>query len=165
MSAYNYNTIFVKGDGLEKESKGYGGSIYPGHLIQVHSTTQVKVHATAGGHAQKAFAVEDEEQGNTIDDKYDVGLNLKYKVAQRGAEVFAWLKEGESVSVGDPLESAGTGELQKHTAAASNSDGAFDEGGETIYTDNIVGYALETVDLSSSSGADSASRRILIEVA
>lgn len=109
-------SVRVKGDGVPCEALA-SGSITPGHLVELTSATQdtVKVHATAAGEAQRAFAVEDDLQGNDIDDVYSSGANVLYAIFNRGDEVYAILATGQTVTKGDKLESAGNGQLRKLT--------------------------------------------------
>ena len=76
-------------------------------------------------------------------------------------QIVSILKEGETAVIGSELESAGDGDMQVHTADTADEglDSASDT--TTIYQEAIVGIALEAKDLSDSSGADPATRRIL----
>lgn len=147
------NTIILKGDPIRKE-KVAGAAITPGHLLQRTSADKVVVHATAGGNAAKLFAIENDLFGNGITDAYAANDTVQFVFARPGDEIQAILKDGETAVIGSPLESAGDGTLQVHVVDSTGP----------IETDVIVGYALEAVDLSDSSGADP-SARINIEVA
>lgn len=123
--------------------------ITPGHLVELLSTNKVRVHATASGNAlPKMFALEDELQGKEIDDAYVADDPVQIWVCQPGEVVYAILKDGVSYSIGDPLESAGDGTLQKVVA---DSTGVY-------YTNQIVGIVFEALDLSGSSGEESTMR-------
>ena len=156
-----YNTIFVQGDGVRHEAIA-NAALYPGQLVELMSTGKVRKHATAAGNVYlKAFAVEDDIQGNVINTQYASAALVQYNVAQRGDWVYAYLKEGENVVIGDPLESSGAGDLQKHTIdVASDADSTP----TSIYSMAVVAVAREAVDLSGSSGEDPTTRRILVEV-
>ncbi len=158
MASTTKKTIILKGMGIRKE-RAADGAITPGHLVYLKSTDKVGVHATAGGNAQKAFAFEDDLQGGAIATAYADGAIVQYEVMQRGSEVNALIADGESIAIGDPLESAGDGTLQKHTPPVDSSAEIT-----TIYADSIVGYALEAVDMSGSSAADP-SGRCAVEIA
>jgi len=124
-------------------------AITPGHLLEL-TTTGVKVHATAGGNVKgHLFALEDELQGNGIATAYAVSAKTQVWVAQRGEQVYALLANGETATIGMQLESAGDGTLQEHTP---DVDSASDV--TTIYGNQIVGIALEAVDMSGSSAVD-----------
>lgn len=146
-------TIVLKGKGIRKEFAA-AAAITPGHLLEMASATTVKVHATAGGNANHMFAVEDDLQGKTISNAYASAARVQCEVLERGAEVYALLADGQNVSAGDFLESAGDGTLQKHTADVSS---------DANTTNQIIAIALEAVDMSGSSGADP-SGRIKVEL-
>lgn len=124
-------------------------AITPGHLVELMSTNKVRAHATASGNAlPKMFALEDELQGKEIDDDYAAADPVQVWVCQPGEVVNALLKDGETIVIGDALESAGDGTLQK---VAADSTGIY-------YYNQIVGIALEALDLSGSSGAETTYR-------
>jgi len=160
-----YKTIMVSGDGAPKEGIA-SGAITPGQLLSRTSAAGTFIrHATQGGDiVPKIVAVEDDLQGNEIEDDYATTARVFARIVQPGDEVNCLLADGQNAAIGDELESNGDGDLKTHTAAASNSNGAFDEGGESIYSQPIFGVALEALDMSDTSGADPASRRILVEV-
>lgn len=148
-----FKTIIIKGEGFRNEAKA-DAAITPGHLVE-RTTTGVAVHSTAGGNAQRAFAVEDDLQGNGIDDVYIVANQVQFNVMHGGEVVFALIKDGETIVIGDVLESAGNGELQKHSP---------DSAATVESPEAIVGTALDAIDLSGSSGADPTVKRIRVEI-
>lgn len=158
MASTTKKTIILKGCGIRKERTA-DGAITPGHLVYLKSTDKVGVHAVAGGNAQKAFAVENDLVGGVIATAYADAAKVQYEVMERGAEVNAIIADGENIAIGDPLESAGDGTLQKHTSPVDSTADIT-----TIYPDSIVGYALEAVDMSGSSAADP-SGRCAVEIA
>jgi hypothetical protein len=130
----NYSDVF--------EEYTAGGNIYPGMLLLMSAADTVVAHsddAPAGG-CLPMFAVEDALQGRDIDDPYVTGDPVKVWIPGRGDEVYAILEDGGNVSVGTYLESNGAGMLQ----AFSSGNGA-------------VAIALETKDLSESSGVEDSS--------
>lgn len=149
-----YNTIKLKKyldiiDEREAES-----AITPGMLVELTSTGTVQPHSTAEGDAIPAFALEDELQGNDIDDAYSAGDQVQIWVPQRGEEVYAILANGYDVDIGDWLASNGNGYLREHTTEAE-SWGVSEAGAVTVYPLQIVAQALEAVDTSGSSGEES----------
>jgi len=144
-------TILLKGDPLRKEYV-CAAAITPGWLCSLDSNGKAAKHASAGQTAQKMFAIEDSLQGNEIGDDYSSGDRGQFISCRPGDEVYAWLKQGESVNPSDYLESAGDGTLQKYSASSA---------GAVEYPSSIVGKPLETLDLSTS--GDTATR-IKIEV-
>jgi len=129
------------------------GAITPGHLLKIDSAGKVVVHATAGGNVTPIIALEDELWGKTIDDAFVTGDPVQVWTAQRGEVAYMLLKDGENVVIGDYLESAGNGTLQKHV-----EDVDSDNDVTTIYGNQLVGIALDAVDMSDSSGADPSGR-------
>ncbi len=123
--------------------------ITPGHLLELTSANKVQAHSTEGGNAVAYFALEDELQGKGIDDAYIAADKVQVWVAGRGDEVYALLANGENVSPGDLLESAGDGTLKKHVAGSA---------GVVEYPLAIIAQALEAVDMSGSSGVDPSGR-------
>lgn len=128
-------------------------AITPGHLVEVMSTGKVRVHATAGGNVLPMFALEDELQGKGIDDAYAANAPVQVWIPNRGDIVNCLLKDGQNVAIGDFLESAGDGTVQKHTADVTDSDDAT-----TVLGNQIIGVAVTAVNMSGSSAADPSPR-------
>jgi len=160
-----YNTIKVKKFlDIQEEWTATAVAITPGMLLEQTSAGLVQAHATQSGNVLSAFfALEDELQGKLISDKYLVSTRIQVWCAVPGEEVYALLADGESVTKGDPLESAGGGYLQKHVA-----DTLKDSSATNIYTKPIVAESMETLDLSSSSGLESSAlegpQRLLVKI-
>lgn len=130
-------------------------AITPGMLLEYTSAGKVQAHSTAGGNCMpRAFAMEDELQGNGIDTAYAADDKVQCWITQAGEQVYAILADGANVAIGDPLESAGTGYLQKHVADVESFESA-EPGAITVLPEQIVAIALEAVDLSDSSGGES----------
>lgn len=163
MAATNAKTIILIGRGIRKERVA-DGAITPGHLVYLKSTDKVGVHATAGGNAQKAFAIEDDLQGKTISDAYADASRVQYEIMERGAEINALIANGQDIAIGDPLESAGDGTLQKHIPDVESVDDDSSGNVITVFSDAIVAYAIEACDMSDSSAADP-SGRCAVEIA
>ena len=104
------------GDGITKEALA-SGTITPGHLVELTDADAdtVKVQAAAKADCQLAFALEDDLQGNDIDDNYTAGKRVLYGIFQRGDEVYAILAAGQTITKGGALESAGAGALGAYT--------------------------------------------------
>lgn len=118
-----------------------GGVITPGMLVLIESDGDVVAHDTEDGYCAKLFALEDELRGKTIDDNFASGDPVQVWFATPGEEVYAILDNGEDISEGDLLSSAGNGKVQ-----------AVGSGGVPI------AQALEDVDMSGSSGVDPSGR-------
>lgn len=127
-----------------KEAVAAAG-ITPGMLVElVPAATTVRVHATAGGNATPAFALENDLIGDGIDDAYIAGDTVKYAVFSPGANINAILADGETTAVGDKLVSDGAGALE--VLVATNTDDTDID----IQTQEIVATALEIVAASGS---------------
>ena len=109
-------TILVKGKAYYDEAFA-AGAITPGHLIKKDSTGKVVVHATAGGPGEVMFAREDALQGKTVSGAYASGDPVGYLVPEKGAIINAILDAGENVIIGDFLQSAGNGNVEKRTGS------------------------------------------------
>lgn len=149
-----YNTVKVKKYSDIIEEMVANAAITPGMLIEEMSTGKVRAHANAGQTALSMFALEDELQGGGIDDAYAANDQVQCWIAGRGDNVYALLADGETAVIGSFLESNGDGYLKVYAA---------DSAGAVEYPNSIVGIALEALDLSSSSGAES-TYRLLIRV-
>ena len=119
-------------------------AITPGHLLELTSSDTVQPHSVAGGNQLAMFALEDEMQGNEIDDDYSTDDPVQVWVAVRGSIVNCLLANGENASIGDYLESAGDGTLQVY---GPDSTGIY-------FPNQIVGQAVDAVNMSDSSGVD-----------
>jgi hypothetical protein len=148
-----YKKIPILGTPVIKEYTA-NAAITPGHLCEIMSTGKVRVHSTAGGTAQKMFALEDSLQGKEIGDAYTAANVCQLGIFRPGDEVFALLYNGETAVIGSKLESQGDGTLRVVDADASTGD---------VGIQSIVGIALQAVDMSGSSGVDP-SARIRIEI-
>jgi len=133
----NYSDVFEEFVAL--------AAITPGHLVELYPTVagEVRVHSTIGGNALPMFALENALEGEGIDDAYAADDQVQVWIPGRGDIVNALLKDGEHIEIGDFLESAGDGTLQEH---------ATDSAGVGTLSLQIVGQAIEHVDLSGSSG-------------
>lgn len=127
-------TIILKGDFIRKEGEA-SAAITPGDLVEFGGAADMRVHATIGGAARRAFALENDLIGKGITDAYAAGEMVQYGVCVPGAEVYARLAAGETCSKGDALESAGDGRLVVSSTAVAGS---------------IVGWALEAITVAGS---------------
>lgn len=127
------NQIHIIGE-FRREEALASGSVKPGHLVEMTSAAAptVKAHSVAGGHAERAFAVEDALQGNTVDTTYTTGKLVSFNLEQPGNVVQARFAISQDVDIGDDLISAGDGTLAVATEA--DSDGG---------TQKIIAKAVE----------------------
>jgi hypothetical protein len=132
------NTIVVKDADGHRDEKVAAGTITPGMLVERTSADKVQAHSTAGGPANKLFAIEDENQGNGITDNYSATNTVKLWHPLPGDQVYALLDDASSVTaivIGDYVESAGDGRFRKFVAG--NSAVVNEQ------SNSIVGVALE----------------------
>lgn len=169
MPSGSYNTIKIKKYVDIYKELVANATIIPGMLIERMSTNKVRAHATSQGNASPIFAIEDELQGNGIDDAYAANGVVKCGYFVSGEEVYAILADGQNVGVGTLLASNGNGFLKAHVAEVESWDS--DDGGKvTVYPLAVVARSLEAKDLSDSSGAETESttvgfnKRIRVEI-
>lgn len=141
------HSVIIKNYSDIREEFEANAALTPGHLVEVMSTGKLRKHASAGGNVLPMFALEDELQGKGIDEAFAQYDKVQVWVPNRGDIVNAILADGQNIAIGDFLESAGDGTLTKHTADAWTS---LNTG--TVYGNQIVGQAIEAVDLSGSAG-------------
>jgi hypothetical protein len=148
-----YSKIVLKqvGGSRRFQAKAAAGTILPGYLVYMTNAAAdtVAIHATASGNVCPVMvAVEDSLQGKGITDLYTSGAQVQCEILLPGDVFYGMVADGQNIAKGDLLESAGAGTLQKYTA---DSTGIY-------YPKQIVGQALEAVDMSSSAGADPSGR-------
>lgn len=135
-----------------RDEKIAAGTIKPGMLVERTSTDKVQAHSRAAGPVNALFAIEDENQGNDIDDNYVANDLVKLWRPTPGEQVYAIVDDNtqDAIVIGDFLESSGDGRLRKCTDTTSAGNAEFGNA--------IVGVALEAVAKSGAGG------RILIEI-
>jgi hypothetical protein len=141
------NSIKIKNfSDVNEEYTATAVAIIPGMLLELTSGNLVQAHSAAGGNVQPMFAFEDELQGKGIDDAYVASDKIQVWLPVRGDWIYAILADDNDVAIGDFLESNGAGLLQAHTADISDAANV---------TNQIVGVALEAVDLTGDSSTES----------
>ena len=113
-SAQNPKTIELYGHGIQHEAEVTDAVVTPGMLV-VRTATGVRPHNVAGFGAAHV-AVEYGMVGRGIDDDYAIGDQATFKTYQAGSGVYALLDDGNDVSAGDFLISAGDGTLELQAA-------------------------------------------------
>lgn len=151
--AYRTAWLTVGGE-VKRMERIAAAAITPGHLVALTSANKFQAHGSAGQNAAAIFAVEDDLQGREIGTAYSTGERVQANVGRPGDEVAALIEDGQTIAIGDYLESAGDGTLRKHVASSA---------GAVEYPKAIVAMALEAVDLSDSSAADPSNRiRVMV---
>ena len=149
-----YNTIkLTKYSDVEIE-RNANTTITPGMLLELMSTDKVKPHALSGGDVTPVmFALEDELQGNGIDDNYSANNPVKIWIPGRGDVVYAILADNNDIDIGDKLMSKGDGTLEEYTAGDSNNYG---------YEQGVIAIALEAVDTTGSPAATTSRIKVMV---
>lgn len=151
------NTVKVKKYSDVIEEYVAAAAITPGMLLEYTVDREVQPHSEADGTAIPMFALEDELQGNDIEDDYAIDDPVQVWIAGRGDQVRAILADGETVAIGEYLVSHGDGYLALYEATSAGESPLM----------QIVAQALEALDLSGSSGGSSGrtgDTRILVRV-
>lgn len=128
-------------------------AISPGSLLELTSAGLVQAHSTVGGPVLPMFALEDELQGNGIDDSYAASDKIQCWIAVRGEIVYAKIADGETVSTGDFLVSNGDGTLAVYDGSAAS---------DVEWPQSIVGVALDDLDMTDSD--DEAIGRVAVRI-
>lgn len=160
-----YNTIKVKKYSDVIEEYVASAAVYPGMLLKLESTGKVKAHDAADQDAFPIFALEDELQGKGIDDAFAANDRIQCWIPNRGDMVYAILADGQKVAIGDNVTSDGNGRLKKHVTDIGASGAAL----VPVYPLQIVGQAVEALDLTGSSGTETPGvlgyhKRVLIRI-
>ena len=140
----NYSDVF-------EEMTATAVAITPGMLLEVATATTVQAHSTAGGSVLPMFAIENALEGQDMDENYVASNKIQVFIPGRGDQVYAILADDNSVVPGDFLESNGAGYLQKYADDSTAVD---------VISNRIVGVALETLDLTGDSSAESSASPI-----
>jgi hypothetical protein len=132
------NTVLISSAANIIEDRVAAGTITPGMLVERDSSDQVQAHSTAGGIAEKLFAMEDFYQGNGLSTDYTTSSDrVPVLNAQPGDIVYAMADDttGVAIAKGDFVESAGDGRLQQITATTTSA---------AEYPNSVIGVALES---------------------
>ena len=138
-----HQRIHGKGPYTHDEADAGEAGIYPGMLLKVASDGDVEIHASAGGRAEALFAEEDALQGKTVDDVYTVDNVVSLILPGLGCEVAALIQDGQDLSIGDRVVSAGDGTLK--------ALGDLDSEGIDVF---VIGVMMEAIDLTGSNSSN-----------
>lgn len=144
-----HRTIVLKGEGTNEEATA-SGAITPGDVLELTtaSTDTVKRQATANATEEILVAVEDVLQGNGVSDDYSSGDKVQYRIPRRGDRMALQVADGQKVTKGDNV-------------GFDTADGKV----KTYASGTLIGVAIETVDMSDSSGADPSSALCSVRIA
>ena len=118
------NTVKLKKylDIVEEFQRG-PSEIKPGHLVDINSDGKAIPHGAADGNALAMFALEDELQGNTVNDAYaEEDDPVQVWVPNRGEIVYAIVADAEDPAVGAYVSSNGDGTLKTYGSPATADD-------------------------------------------
>lgn len=135
------NRIHSKGPFRHEETKAAEAGIYPGMLLRLDANGEVEIHDVEGGELgdETLVAEEDALQGNTVDTVYADDAIVSYMIPNKGSVVNLLVEDGQDLSIGEKVMSAGNGCVK-----------AIDtlESGETLA--HVIGIAEEAIDLTGS---------------
>lgn len=114
------NQIQLTG-GFRAEEDRAAAALSPGHLLEFTSAGKVQKHSSEGDHAERAVAVEDALQGNTLTTAYALDDLVFYHLVDPGDEAQVFLQATENVAKGVKLISAGDGTLKDLANAATGA--------------------------------------------
>jgi len=150
-----YNTVILKnyvnnfGEGVAN------AAIKPGMLIEVMSTGNYRAHAGSAQTCLPIVALENKLEGKGLADAYAAADKVQYWIPQRGDEAYLQLADEQNIAIGDFLVSNGAGYVTKLVRTVDSWESADSQAAKSLYTDKIIGQALEALDLSSLSAAGS----------
>lgn len=108
-------TIVNIGTGTQYE-RAADAAITPGQLVELLSTDKIQKQATALADIGRLVAIENFLIGEGINDAYAVNDIVLHRAFGRGDQILLILKDGNGpVAIGDKLEAALLGEVQKFT--------------------------------------------------
>jgi len=150
-------SIVVKDYSKIREERLANAALYPGHILTLNSSNKVLKHATADGLAKPLMvALEDELQGNGINDAYAADDVVQVGIFRPGDVVNVLLKDGQTATIGKVLCSAGDGTVQLWSMSGDSSDWLENNAENLVqFAAAPLGIALEALDLSGSSGTES----------
>lgn len=94
-------------------------TITPGAVVELTSAGKVQPHSTADGPVSVMLALEDELQGNTIEDDYAADDRVQVWAVQPGEEALVLIPSSLSPDIGDYLQSNGDGKCKAHGAGTA----------------------------------------------
>lgn len=146
------NRVHSKGSARHEEAVAGVAGMLPGMLAKLNSSGQIVKHTTEGGALGDETLVVEENAlfGDNPDTAYTVDTQANYLIPQKGSVVNMLLEDGQNLSIGEKVMSAGNG-LIKATDDI--------ESGETLA--HVIGVAEEARDLT---GSNSSNTRTAIRV-
>jgi len=118
-----HRTIVLKGTPERHEYKS-GGTISPGMLVRLQSDNTVIANPWAGETIPARVALENDLEGDAVGDAYAADERVQTGVFRKGEEFAGLLATSQTIVIGDHLEPAVGGYLQKHTQVTGTPDSA-----------------------------------------
>ena len=115
------NSIIIKDWASVRVEESAAAAITPGQFMTRDTNGDFIPHDTAGVDGPVLVALEDEMQGNTIEDDYASGDRVDTWVPRPGAQVLAKVLSGFSPAVGDLLQISASGNLEAQGGTAPNN--------------------------------------------
>lgn len=114
-------TILIRFSGYSEEALAAEAGIAPGMLLERTSDDEFQMHATAAGSISSLLiARENELEGEGVSDSYEDAEQVLAVVPKTGDKIGILVAAGETVVIGDKLESAGDGTWQAATTHAND---------------------------------------------
>ena len=123
------------------------GIITPGMVLELTSANKVQAHSVASGDVMPYVALEDELQGNDIDDDYAVADRVQVWIPGRGDEAQLILAVGQTIVIGDLLVSNGDGTVKLYVPLDITD--VYGTVTDKVYGHQIIGQAIEAVTTTS----------------
>lgn len=123
----------------EERAAAAATTLRAGMLVALNSSNQFIAHSVAQGPILPMVVLPNSSHANVdvyaTATQFAVGDRVKAAVPQRGDKASLWLTVSQTIVVGDYLESAGDGRVQKYAADAATP----------VDDSKIIGIALEAV--------------------
>lgn len=119
ITRYDPNTVFLGGDRVQIGDLAASETIRPGHLVDRFNNAGIhrwRKHATASIAVAKAVATEQAMLNQGVDDDYAAGDLMEVSILSPGASAWMFIASGQTIVVGNKLESAGDGTLKIFSA-------------------------------------------------
>ena len=137
----NFNTILVKTRGHRVRYK-VDAAVLPGQRVAVAADGNVDPVGTAGLLGRRLIAVENDMEGKTVLDTYDIGEEAQFIEVQSGDEVQLHLKASMTIVIGDKLIVTTDGSYIKTTGTPAQTDFEARESITTGASDTALIHAV-----------------------
>lgn len=150
MASTTSNTIILNSVGAVHLKESYAnGTITPGDFLERATDGDFQRHSTAEIAGPRLIALENDLEGDGIDDNYASGDNVRAAYLKPGDEVYAFVPaSAAAIVIGDHLVFDGTGCVIKGdrvaaTALALNTSNAYTDAAVNTAVNAAVDSAIE----------------------